>query len=89
MAEGASSAEVHDMATSPLLDFDEVPVRLSRLERRDANIERRLFDILTGHAQPGDELSEQLIAELQKQHLDLRLEICTTHARIVLTHATP
>jgi hypothetical protein len=71
------------MAVSELFDLDSLELRLVELERREADIERRLAPLLVRNGRFPDGATECEIAGLRKDHLEVRRELNTIRARLV------
>jgi predicted nucleic acid-binding Zn-ribbon protein len=71
------------MAVSERCDFDELAVRLIQLERREAEIERRLTRLQDRHGQFPNEMSGRQLNELNTEHIRVRQQITTIRAQLV------
>ena len=77
------------MAAHELPDYDDLALQLIQLERKEAEIERRLIRLQDRHGQFPNELTKRQFDELNTEHLRVRREINTIRARLVPIMRTP
>jgi len=71
------------MAVSELSDLGSLELRLVELEHREAEIEGGLARLLAQNGRFPAAVTEQRIAGLRRDHLEVRRELNTVRARLV------